>query len=448
MKKIIFLLMLIPIFAYSQIGDDINAERLVDWQYAGYPGSRPAIEQKINVKNLSSYDPNDLLPALNQAVNISDETILTEIYIPEGTYTVSGTFVINKSNIVVRGDGPAKTKLIFTNTSGYSIYISDGVTSEDLYFNNPDWATISGGLEKGSNTLNVSSATGFSAGAYAEISQENGSWWDSLNDEDKTEVYFHTVGQIVKISSVGSNLILDATDKLRINFLESGAPANDTRIRPIEMIENVGLENIYIAQNSERTSDGHSIVFHYAAKCWLDGIESFKTTRSHVLFSASTECEVKGSYFHDSFSFEDGGFGYGVICVRHSGKILIENNIFETLRHAMLVQHGANGNVYAYNFSTDQKSRTKIFGIVAYYKTSDISIHGHYPFSNLFEGNIAQHIFSDHAHGWNGPYNTFLKNRLIDCSDLGENYPNPFAITFDSSNPIYYNVVNNFLMAQ
>ncbi len=86
MKKIIFFLMLIPIFVYSQIGDDINAERLVDWQYAGYPGSRPAIEQKINVKNLSSYDPNDLLPALNQAVNISDETILTEIYIPEGTY--------------------------------------------------------------------------------------------------------------------------------------------------------------------------------------------------------------------------------------------------------------------------------------------------------------------------------------------------------------------------
>lgn len=209
------------------------------------------------------------------------------------------------------------------------------------------------------------------------------------------------------------------------------------------MIENVGLENIYIEQNSKRTSDGHSIVFHYAAKCWLDGIESFKTTRSHVLFSASTECEVKGSFFHDSFSFEDGGFGYGVICARHSGKILIENNIFETLRHAMLVQHGANGNVYAYNFSTDQKSRTKIFGIVAYYKTSDISIHGHYPFSNLFEGNIAQHIFSDHAHGWNGPYNTFIKNRLIDCSDLGNNDPNPFAITFDNSNPIYYNVVNN-----
>jgi len=109
-----------------------------------------------------------------------------------------------------------------------------------------------------------------------------------------------------------------------------------------------------------------------------------------------------------------------------------------------LVQHGANGNVFAYNFSFNAKSYAGEFIGPIYYKNTDISLHGHYPFSNLFEGNIAQYIYSDHSHGANGPYNTFLRNRLIDCADFGENSPNPFAIQYYLDNPLYYNIVNNF----
>jgi len=42
--------------------------------------------------------------------------------------------------------------------------------------------------------------------------------------------------------------------------------------------------------------------------------------------------------------------------------------------------------------------------------TADISVHGNYANSNLFEGNIVEFIWGDDYHGGNGPYNTFFRN--------------------------------------
>jgi len=39
-------------------------------------------------------------------------------------------------------------------------------------------------------------------------------------------------------------------------------------------------------------------------------------------------------------------------------------------------------------------------------------MHGHYPFLNLFEGNIVQNIQLDQTWGPSGPYNTFFRNRV------------------------------------
>jgi hypothetical protein len=38
-------------------------------------------------------------------------------------------------------------------------------------------------------------------------------------------------------------------------------------------------------------------------------------------------------------------------------------------------------------------------------------VHGHFPYANLFEGNIIQNYMIDHYWGPAGPYNTFFRNR-------------------------------------
>ena len=119
---------------------------------------------------------------------------------------------------------------------------------------------------------------------------------------------------------------------------------------------------------------------------------------------------VRDSYFHRSYGYAGGGQGYGVGIGYHSGNILVENNIFQRLRHAMIVHAGCSGNVYGYNYSVDPV--WDLSGIPC-----DISLHGHYPFMNLFEGNIVQKISNSDYWGPSGPGNTFFRNR-VESNDI------------------------------
>jgi hypothetical protein len=95
----------------------------------------------------------------------------------------------------------------------------------------------------------------------------------------------------------------------------------------------------------------------------------------------------------------------GVGMGQHVTDCLIENNIFKHLRHAMLVQVGACGNVFGYNYSIETQSEGQ-------WVPCDISLHGHFPFMNLFESNTVQKIDVSDYWGPVGPGNTFLRNRV------------------------------------
>jgi hypothetical protein len=89
---------------------------------------------------------------------------------------------------------------------------------------------------------------------------------------------------------------------------------------------------------------------------------------------------------------------------------LIEDNIFKHLRHSMILQAGANCNVFAYNYSKEPYW-TEVNPLLPSNSSGDMVLHGNYPYLNLFEQNIGQNIVIDNSHGANGPYNTFFRNR-------------------------------------
>ncbi|MBI1193595.1 MAG: hypothetical protein GC205_10540 [Bacteroidetes bacterium] len=72
----------------------------------------------------------------------------------------------------------------------------------------------------------------------------------------------------------------------------------------------------------------------------------------------------------------------------------------------MMVKQGANGNVFGYNYSIDPLRSEPVPDF-----SGDVSLHGHYPFANLFEGNTVQNIFTDNFWGPSGPGNSFYRNR-------------------------------------
>lgn len=145
----------------------------------------------------------------------------------------------------------------------------------------------------------------------------------------------------------------------------------------------------------------------FAANCVVRGVESDISVSAHLDIFQSTRILVEGNYFHHAFAYDGSAkHGYGVTLNAHSGECLVTNNIFRYLRHAMMVKTGSNGNVFSYNYSREVH-RSELFSTWG----GDISLHGHYAYANLFEGNIVQNIIIDHAWGPSGPYNTFFRNR-------------------------------------
>tara|TARA_B100000767_G_scaffold2190_1_gene2175 strand:- start:6722 stop:7528 length:807 start_codon:yes stop_codon:yes gene_type:complete len=74
----------------------------------------------------------------------------------------------------------------------------------------------------------------------------------------------------------------------------------------------------------------------------------------------------------------------------------------------MILQAGANGNIFAYNYSIDPFWTGTFFPANS---TGEIVLHGNWPYANLLEGNEVGNIVIDNSHGANGPHNTFLRNR-------------------------------------
>ena len=249
---------------------------------------------------------------------------------------------------------------------------------------------------KGSQAITVANASSFSVPTFAEIQQTNdpavmytNPGWDASWAQD-------AVGEIIRVvGKSGNQLILE--EPLHFSY----DPAMNPRVRTQGFIEWVGVEDLYIERLDTR--DANTILFKNVSYAWVRGVESAWTYRSHVYAETVYRGEFRGSYFHNAHDYGSGVHGYGLKMARHTTSCLIEDNIFVSLRHSMMVQLGANGNVFGYNYSREPKDPGG-------YIQADVSFHGHYPFYNLVEGNVVQHIAVTDWWGPGGPDNDLLRN--------------------------------------
>ncbi len=378
----------------AQIIPDANR---VDWSVAGYPGSYtyfPEPDTFVNVIDFGAVGDgvaDDRSAVVAAIASVSGN--MGMVYFPPGIYKITSTISI-PSDVILHGEGATATFIQF-NMGGSAI---DGFSIAGSV--NGTEVPVVSGYTKGSTQLVIDAAyeNFFVPGDYIELRQTNGLW-----DTNPASWATYSVGQVLIITVVaGTTITLD--QQLRIDYDASLNP----HLRKITPKTNVGIECMNIERIDEPASGaGYNILFGNAANCWVKGIESNKSVGSHVMIENSTNIEVRGSYFHHAFTYDGSGTrGYGVTLNNHSGLCLVEDNIFEHLRHAMMVKHGANGNVFGYNYSIDP-FRSEIPSNAG----GDISVHGHFPYANLFEGNIIQNYMIDHYWGPAGPYNTFFRNR-------------------------------------
>ena len=388
----------------------IPTERIYlnSWQHAGISGHSPPPDTILNVQDYGATgdgSTSDSAAVQNAIASLSGAPGV--IYFPAGTYRLTSGISL-PSGTVLRGQRSELSTLLF-DVSGHCITAAGTAGT---------FQPLISGHTNHSSAVTVTDGTGFTPGGYAHIRQESDpAWGTSVGWGD------YAAGQIIKITAVSNNTLTLETE-LRMNF----PAAQNPEIRPMSPVTNVGIENLTVERLPNGSPENrYTLYFLRAANCQVRGVEGYNGFGGHICLQESIHIEITGSYLHHAVSYGGGGCGYGIRLESHTSECLVENNIFKTLRHAMLMQVGPNGNVFGYNYSRDV-NRDEPFSDYG----GDICGHGNYPFANLFEGNICQNLHFDSTHGANGPHNTAFRNRL-------ENY----GIIINDSPSYGQNIIGN-----
>jgi hypothetical protein len=420
--KLIIVLGVFLFCIFELIGQTLPQNRGVDWTVAGLRYDTLAGLPLIDMTNYG---------ATGDGLTNNDSVISSFVsqYFGAGAilYFPSGNFVFNNKillpdNYILRGAGADSTVFVMDlGGSGHAIDITGTVAS--------DSSRIVQTALKNSSVLQVWDETGFTAGDWVQIKQLD-------NDLATSSWSFGQIGQMVHIDSVvGNQLFLSSS--LRMDYDSIRMPY----IQKIIARKNIGIECLKIKRlDDPAPQQACNIQFKYAVNCWVTGIESENCTFAHLKVENGSNIYIARSYFHHGFDYGGGGRAYGVVFQFATGECLAEDNVFEHLRHAMLLQAGANGNVFAYNYSFDP-----YWSSTPNDAAGDMVLHGNYVYANLFEQNICRNIVIDNSHGPNGPYNTFLRNRAEGYGILfsASNSPNQNFIGNDITNTGFpYSFVN------
>ncbi len=369
----------------------IPADRRVDWTVAGIEAG---IELPITKRNVLDYGAvADGITSNNLAVQNAISSLSGQpgiIYFPAGNYFFNDAISLS-DGIVLKGDDAVSSTLTFNLGGVYKNLIRMVGTATGTF------TPLTGeGLTKGSDSLELASVYSLNEGDYVEIRQEGGTYLTS-------DWAVGALAQINKIKSVSGNK-LTLQYPLRRDF----DLALNPRIQKVNLIQNAGVVCLKIIRQDVTVDQTSHIQLTNAANCMVRNCWLEKCNFAFIAVGKSIDLTIDGNYFYNAYNWGEGGKAYGVSLEFSSGQVLVENNIFRLLRHSVLLQTGASGNVVAYNYSREsRKTISGGFNVAS----EDFTCHGNYPFCNLFEGNIGGSMKVDDSHGINGRFNTLFRNK-------------------------------------
>jgi Pectate lyase superfamily protein len=375
----------------------LPTERQIDWSQAGVQtGKILSFKPIVNILDFGGKTdgntPND--EAFQKALHHLGGNEGT-IFFPKGNYLFNQP-IIMRNRLILKGEGADKTVLKFDLHGQNDLIRATGIVQNEPI-------PLIADAPKDTNLILIARNEGFKKGDWIQLTQKD----DNLVTSDWAK---GTVGQLFQIQDLIENPSLYKGVQLKLHrpLRKSYVLADAAVIRRIQPVEQIGIEALKIKRLDATEGQTSNIYLDHVVNAWVWGVESEKCNFAHITLNASAHVTVSGCYFSEAFGYGGGGKGYGVMAQVTSSDCLVEDNIFKTLRHAMILQAGANGNVYAYNYSMDPYRDN----FMVANSVGDFALHGNWTYANLFEGNVGQNIMVDNSHGKNGECNTFFKNKV------------------------------------
>lgn len=375
-----------------------------DWSQAGRRSEAPAASVSVLDFGAVADDDRSDSAAFADAVAFSVEAARTgtptTVEIPAGRFLLTETLPL-ASSVVLRGEGIGVT-FVDLDLGGADI---EGITMVGAPFGDGDWIPFASNAVRGDRQILVDD-NGLDTGQVIEIEQDN---VDEMVSREEWVVDWGqgSSGAVLLVADTGPTSVV--TDhQLNDTFTTD----RNARLRPITAITRSGIESMTIERLD--AGYGHTVSMRFGYDLWVRDVELIKTSRAHIGIDQVGRCEISGSQIHGAHDFGDGGRAYGISIARHATNCLIEDNALWDLRHAMIIQLGANGNVFGYN---DARGSA---GYEDRQPRADISLHGHWPQANLFEGNVIDRIVFADWWGPVGPANVLWRSCVLDSASIIE----------------------------
>lgn len=386
MKKYLLLLWCFS-FQFLNAQTSFPYSRFTDWQQAGQTTSFDSayVVLDMNTFNIDPTGQADCSQILQNAIDQYDHVIFK---FPSGEFKFENPVSLH-AHQVIEGAGTEATHFVFNLGGASSAFSVSGSIAQNA-------VNVEGPIQKNQQFL-VCPQHNFSAGD-----------WIYQQADDTTLVTsswaIGTTGQINQVLQVSNDTIFLKTPLRRAYF---GA----VWVKRFLPIQEVGFRCFSVErQDDTAPSQTSTFQFYATVNAFIQSVYSYKCTFSHAAISCCAHVSIQKNYFTEGFSYGGGGRAYGVVLQQTTGDCLVEDNIFKHLRHSILLQSGANGNVCTFNFSTDPYWQESLLTANS---AGELVLHGNYPYCNLFEQNSIGNIVIDNSHGANGPDNLFYRNRAI-----------------------------------
>jgi hypothetical protein len=375
------------------------AERLPAWD-AGVRGGIPDVSVVVEV------DATELEARGTEVIQSAIDAVAGRgaVLLPAGEFRLREPIHL-RDGVVLRGRGADMTELTFDipppEEDGTLVRPAYGAVRMAGKRGEAE-IRILDGHGKGSQVLSVEAGHGLEPGDTILVFSENDP--ELMYSEARWNVSWalQSLAQIVKVTDVETERVhIDVP--LRLDYKAELSPRIQ-RIRPVEW---AGVEDLTLL--GAEGFDDSIIGIEAAENCWVRGVDSGYTGRGHIWINFSRFVTVTGNECHHAYDYGGGGNGYGIVAGNVATDCLITDNLLHNLRHSLMTKRGSNGNVFAYNYSTQRRREPAGRPLLC-----DISVHGHYSYANLFEGNVVEFVELADYWGPTGPQTTLFRNRVIE----------------------------------